>query len=181
MPDHRDSPSPDYQSDNFDGARIGKGSFWPTPPDEWVFALRDHMRDFARSNDLLDFHEESTDKQLRDAWGKALVDWNTTPPLIPAVTFLAHPARGLLITRAAIEVMQSVSFDRMRNELEFNAGNVTYNTRNQWQKYERKISSLSEEYENKKSAIKVSINIGRGFGESFSEFARIGMGLDQAT
>jgi len=181
MADDRASPNVPHKNEDIEGTRDGRGSFWPTPPHEWIEALRDYLRDYAEDNDLLDFTQEHSDAQLRKAWGKALVDWNSSPPLIPAVNFTAHPARFLLLLKACVEVLRSVSFKLMRNEVSFNAGSVSYDIRVQWQRYERAIGALTDEYEQKKAAVKVAINMGRAFGDSFSEFHRIGIGIDQAT
>ena len=181
MADNRESPNVPQKNIDIEGTRDNRGSFWPTPPYEWVEALRGYLRDYAEDNDLLDFSQEHSDKNLREAWGKALVDWNASPPLIPSVDFAAHPARFLLLLKACVEALRSVSFKLMRNELSFNAGSVTYDIRTQWQRYERAISAMTDEYEQKKAAVKVAINMGRAFGDSYSEFSRIGIGLDQAT
>lgn len=174
------SPGVPHDSNNFDGARTTRrNSFWPQPPQEWVDALRKYLRDFAEQNELLDFSQESEDNELRDAWGMALVDWNGTPPMIPATNFSAHPNRYLLILKATVIVLQSVSYRLMRNELEFNAGAVSYNIKNQWQKYENAIAKLTNEYEDKKALLKQTINMERAFGDSGSEFGRTGNTFDQ--
>ena len=147
-------------------------SFWPHPPQIWVDGLRNFLRDLPELNILLDGMFESTDEQLADAWGRALVDWNNTEPVIQAVTFRAHPAKYTLFQKAIAEALKSISVFHARNELSYSDGGVQYNINDKHRNFQPIIDRYEQQYEQQKVMIKSHINMDAAWGHVHTDFNR---------
>jgi hypothetical protein len=132
--------------------------------------LRTYLRDFAPKNILRNQEFESTPEQLELAWGLALMHWNQTPPTFVGVGFLNHPKRLLLLYKAAIEVVRMVSFELMRNELDYTDGDERYNINSQYRAMLDWATRLDTEYKEILMRSKTEINSSAGWGGSTSEF-----------
>lgn len=162
-------PYPNQNPNVFDGPGQDE-SFYPKPPSHWVDVLRNYLRDFAPKNILRNQEFESTPEQLELAWGLALMHWNQTPPTFGAVGFLNHPKRLFLLYKAAIEVVRMVSFELMRNELDYTDGDERYNINSQYRAMLDWATRLDTEYKDLLSKAKTEINASAGWGGSTSEF-----------
>ena len=162
-------PYPNQNPNVFDA--VGQDeSFYPTPPKHWVDVLRMYLRDFAPKNLLRNQEFESTPEQLELAWGIALMHWNQTPPTFVPVGFLNHPKRLFLLYKAAIEVVRMVSFELMRNELDYTDGDERYNINSQYRAMLEWSNRLDVEYKELLTRAKTEINSSAAWGGSASEF-----------
>lgn len=152
---------------------IGKNRrfMFPVPPQYYVDELRFYLRDNAPENILLDLRSESDDDQLRRAWGRALTDFNETPPRFRVMyTFQTCPAPFLLLKKAAAEAIRSVVFSYIRNELQYTDGDQNFSLNHQWRPFLELGNQLNQEYEMEKKRVKMEINAMQVFGASPSEF-----------
>lgn len=144
---------------------------FPVPPYYYVDELRFYIRDSAPENILLDLRSESDDDQLRRAWGRALADFNETPPRFRTpYTFQTCPAPYLLLKKAAAEAIRSVIFSYIRNELQYTDGDQNFSLNHQWKPFLELANQLNAEYEQEKHRVKYEINAQQVFGASPSEF-----------
>jgi hypothetical protein len=92
----------------------------------FVAMTREQLRDYPELNRLLS-SEESSDRMLLHAAGKALVRYNGTPPMsqlsLEAIFQLSH--QDLLQDMAIINVLESVMFLQARNQLSYSTGGTT--------------------------------------------------------
>jgi len=156
------------------GGSDDEDSFFPLPPKKWIEALRNYLRDQRDLNILLDNDFESTDAQLGDAWGAALMDWNATPPDVGQVSFANFPMGGryALRLKAACEALKSASIFHARNELNYQDGNTAYSINDKWKNFMQLIDRWEQEYSQLKLSIKTQINMEQAWGGAPSEMSR---------
>lgn len=154
-----------------DSVGLNRRFMFPVPPQYFVDELRFFIRDSAPENILLDLRSESDDDQLRRAWGRALMDFNETPPRFRTpYTFQTCPVPYLLLKKAAAETIRSVVMWYIRNELQYTDGDQNFSLNHQWRPFLEFANQLNGEYESEKRRVKTEINALQVFGASPSEF-----------
>ncbi len=164
-------PKPNERPNNFDAPLPQEDMFPEKPPKNWLETLRLYLRDIAEKNILLNQDEESDAKQLELAFAIALNDWNSSSPRLTTVTYHTHPWRTGLLYRAAIEVIRSVSICMMRNELDYQDGDETYQINNQYRSMLAWSNELLTEYNAGKQRVKTELNSSNAWGGSASEYS----------
>lgn len=142
----------------------------------WEKARR-YLRLFTRDTPQLNrlTRKEESDNEMFDfALEMAISDWNSTTPILGAVTIQNFPSLFLLMQGAAIQLLISQGILQARNELQYNAGGSSFVRSNKSNYYMQWAINLQNQYELKKRNIKIQQNISRGWGGVHSEYDRIG-------
>lgn len=129
-----------------------------------VKSVRTYLRDKKEINRLLNGEFESTDDEVKMAIFNALMDWNTSPPLIQGVTLATHPNKFLLVQKAAIECVQSARMWHSREHMPSSDGGTSADDHAKAAEYDGVIDRLTQEYERKKGDLKTALNIAAAFG-----------------
>lgn len=145
-------------------------AFFPVPPKSWSRALRMFLRDRPECNILLDGDYEHSDEEIEAAWGFALLAWIESPPRLPPVSFLDHPARGTLLAIAAYYAIISVNLKLMRNELQYQDGDQSFSLNHQYKAMTQWAESIRQRALQEMKLIKGEENMNLAFGGSNSEF-----------
>lgn len=124
-----------------------------------VKSLRNLIRDKPTLNRLLQGVAESQDEELRQSIVEALMDWNTTPPIIGRSTLANHPNKMLLIQGAAVRALTSAGIWHSREHMPSSDGGTSADDHAKAAEYSGWIERLSQEYERKKSDFKTQMNI----------------------
>lgn len=132
--------------------------------DRAVRSLRNMIRDKPALNRLLLGEKESSDEEMRQAIILALMDWNQTPPMISMATLTNHPNKYLLLQGAAIQAMRGAGIWHSREHMPSSDGGTSADDHAKSGEYSGWISSMVQEYEQKKSDLKTSLNISQAFG-----------------
>lgn len=144
-----------------------------------VLSLRAFIRDKKALNKLLAGQYESSDEELKMCLQMALEDWNTTPPEIGNVTLGRHPAKFLLITKAALLALTSAGVWHSREHMPSSDGGTSADDHAKAGEYSGWLDRLSNDYERKKSDLKTARNISaalNGMGLA-SEYAAVGQNM----
>jgi hypothetical protein len=124
-----------------------------------VRSLRNYIRDKKELNSLLLGNFETSDEEARQAVISALIDWNSTPPLIQPVSLASHPNKQLLIQCAALECLQSSGIWHSREHMPSADGGTSGDDHAKASEYSGWIERLYSNYERKKSDLKLALNI----------------------
>lgn len=135
--------------------------------------LRLFLNDTAELNRLIR-QEESDDDRLDLAIRLTIDDWNITMPILGTVTIVDYPSIYLLIHGATIQILKSAGILQARNQLDYQAGNLTVRLFNKSQLYQAWLAQFVADYEVKKSGVKITLNIDGGWNDgSPSEYSSI--------
>jgi hypothetical protein len=135
--------------------------------------LRLFLNDTPELNRLIR-RQESTDEKLDLAILLAIDDYNITPPPLGLVSVENFPSLWLLLYGATVQVLRSAGLLQSRNELVYQAGNVSVRIFDKTQLYQSWIAQFAQDYERKKLNFKVSQNIACALsGGVFSEYANL--------
>jgi len=136
-----------------------------------VLQVRRFLKDHKHKNRLLLNEFESEDEEVRQAIVDALADWNIALPPLPAVTLSTHPAKHLLVRKAAMELLRSAMIWHAREHLPSSDGGTSADDHAKFGEYSQIIGMNLADYEKKRDDLKVSINISRAYGGLGSEYA----------
>jgi hypothetical protein len=135
--------------------------------------LRLFMADTAALNRLI--RKQESDNELFDfAIEMAISDWNTTTPVLGHTSINSYPSLFLLMHGAAIQILKTQGLYQARNELNYSAGGSSFVRANKSNYYMQWMTNFANEYEGKKRALKIQMNINRGWGGVNSEYELIG-------
>jgi len=135
--------------------------------------LRLFLNDTPKLNRLIR-KEESTDEKLDLAILLAIDDYKITPPPLGIVSVENFPSIWLLLYGATIQVLRSAGLLQARNELVYQAGNVSVRIYDKGPAYQSWIENFRQEYEEKKRTFKISLNIASAMGGGVqSEYANL--------
>lgn len=135
--------------------------------------LRLFLNDTPELNRLIR-RQESTDEKLDLSILLAIDDYNITPPPLGLVSVENFPSMWLLLYGAAIQVLRSAGLLQSRNELVYQAGNVSVRIFDKTQLYQGWIAEFAQDYERKKQNFKVAQNIACALaGGVASEYANL--------
>jgi len=140
--------------------------------------LRIYLKDSPKTNKLLGGQYENDPQALELCIWMALDDWNLTPPLIDTVGLKNHPAKGLLIKKAAIEALTSAMMWHSREHMPSTDGGTSADDHAKIGEYSQIIGGLTREYEMGKLNVKKALNAATAFGEYFSEYFVSGVGYE---
>lgn len=129
-----------------------------------VGSLRNMIRDKRQLNRLLVGQYESQDDELRQCIIQALLDWNTTPPLIGGVTLRTHPNKYLLLQKAAIEALTQAGVWHSREHMPSSDGGTSGDDHAKAGEYSGWIERWAADYERRKGDLKASLNIAAALG-----------------
>jgi len=142
---------------------------------QYVGMLRKFLRDIDELNRLLD-RKESSDNQLELALDMAMDDWNNTPPPLYIVDYSNFPSPNLLLRGAVIQVLTSAGILYSRNKLDYNDGGIAVRVSDQAAEYIGWLNMIYVDYEKKKLALKMAINLAACWGNVYSEYSQINLG-----
>lgn len=145
-------------------------SFYPVPPEYFVTALRNYLRDFRNRNLMFNLDYAHTPEQLREAWGRALLDFNETPPRFTRVFTFSNAPRYILLKKAASEALFSLVNYMQLNETAYQDGDQSFQINAQWKSLIQEANRLNEEYKQERMRIKAEMNANLVFWGSHSEF-----------
>lgn len=150
--------------------KITVPSFYPVPPEYFVEALRSYLMDVRNRNFMFDLDYAHTDQQLREAWGRALLDLNESPPRFNRTFTFRDAPRYILLKKAAAEALFSLITYMQRNETAYQDGEQSFQINHQWKALAQTAHALNEEYKQERMRIKMEINANLVFWGSHSEF-----------
>lgn len=127
-------------------------------------SVRNFLRDKRELNRLLNGEFETTDEELKQAIMSALMDWNTSPPVIGNVTLVNHPAKQLLVQMAAVYAIQGSALWHSREHMPSSDGGTSADDHAKASEYATWLDRLTVDYEKKKGDIKVAQNISQALG-----------------
>jgi hypothetical protein len=128
-----------------------------------VRSLRTLIRDKKELNQLLLGNFESSDEEMRQAIISALMDWNMSPPMIRMVTLATHPNKHLLLQKAAVEILQSAGIWHSREHMPSSDGGTSGDDHAKAGEYSGWIERYAQDYERKKSDLKMALNIAMAY------------------
>lgn len=128
------------------------------------------VRDDIHLNKLLGNKYESDPSQVRQSIVDALFDWNTSDPPITPVSLAAHPAKHLIIRKAAIELLKSAGLWHSREHMPSSDGGTSADDHAKIAEYAQWMQMIERDYEMKKTNMKVSINVASCYGGLSSEY-----------
>lgn len=130
--------------------------------EEFIQTVRLYLRDYRELNRLIDGVEHSN-RQIVWAIMDVIDDYNTTPPFT-RYTLFQFPSRSLLLRGVACALLESLGILQTRNHLNFSDGGLTVGLHDKTEYIQRWLQLLKNQYEEKKKAIKVAINIESAWG-----------------
>lgn len=135
--------------------------------------LRLFLNDTPELNRLIR-RQESTDDKLDLALVLAIDDYCITPPLLGQLSIENFPSPWLLLYGATIQVLRSAGLLQSRNELMYQAGNVSVRIFDKTGLYQSWIATFMQDYERKKQAFKIAQNIAGALGDGVrSEYSNL--------
>lgn len=131
--------------------------------DQFVGLVRAFMRDYAELNRLIK-GEEHSDRLIAWAVIDALDDFNTSPPMT-GYRLSNFPSKSILLRGAVISLLESVGLLMTRNHLTFSDGGVsTGGLSDKTPLIQSWIQLFTNKYEDKKTKLKIALNIEGGWG-----------------
>jgi hypothetical protein len=134
------------------------------PLQQFITLVRAYLRDYAELNRLIAGQEHS-DRMIAWAILDAIDDWNSTPPLIPAVSLQNFPSKSLLLRGTVISLLESIGLLMSRNHLTFSDGGIQVGVSDKTPLIQSWIQLFGNRYEEKKQKLKIALNIEGGWGE----------------
>ena len=142
---------------------------------EVVGMVRLYTRDHPALNRLIK-GEESSDRMIMWAVLDCIDDFNTSPPFLNLRYGVGNfPSLSLLREGTTTRLLESVALLNIRNHLQCSDGGIALSVSDKAPMLMSFIQLLRSSYEQKKMAMKGSINIEMAFGGSghFSEYSTI--------
>ena len=141
-------------------------------PGSLVRQLRSMLADYPQTNEVFQ-GEESSDEKLARYIVLAADDWNSLPPILR--TTLApidvvavesyYMVRPLLLDGAMIRVLGSIIAKLARNDVPFQAGNVTMQRNAMWRNLTEIRREMKSDYQQHATSAKVAINVSSFYGD----------------
>lgn len=135
--------------------------------------LRMFLQDTPELNRLIR-DQELSDEKLRFCIDMAISDFNSTMPPTPAKTIENYPSLYLLMHGSAINALKMSGMLQSRNELNYQTGGSSFVRSNKTNLYQGWLSLFINDYETKKSQMKLANNVERGYGGVHSEYLFVG-------
>jgi len=146
---------------------------------ETVFreSVRKYLRDMAPFNTLLS-DKETPDDILDMCIEMALSDFNTTAPVISNYSVQNFPSFIILVYGTVIQVLMSAGVLQSRNDLDYNAAGVSVRVSDKAGQYQQWIANFQQQYEVKKTNLKIFMNAEMAWGGVDSEYGLISGNID---
>lgn len=128
-------------------------------------SLRNMIRDKRQLNRLLMGQFETQNEELRQCIVAAIMDWNTSPPLIGGINLATHPNKFLLLQKAAVEALTSAGIWHSREHMPSADGGTSADDHAKANEYSAWIDRYNQEYERKKSDLKMAMNVAAALGD----------------
>ena len=138
--------------------------------DRYNEVLREYIQDSPELNKLVDGYENQP-ADLDRALCKALDNFNTMPPPLGSYSFDSFPSPGLLLDGAAVEVLKSAIFRKIRNKLMYQDSGFAADEDANHGEYTAYMDYLNREWKERATNLKRSINISSCWGGSPSEYS----------
>ena len=140
-----------------------------TELNQFVQTVRLYLRDSPELNRLI-AGEESSNRQIVWAIADTLDDFNTTPHFTN-YDLRNFPSRSLLLRGVVVALLESVGLLQTRNHLQFSDGGIQVGVSDKTPFIQSWIQLLKNSYEEKKTRLKVAINIESAWGGGvYSEY-----------
>jgi hypothetical protein len=133
--------------------------------------IRIYIRDTKELNKLLGNKFESDVTAIRQAILDSINDWNISQPPLAPIDLRTHPAKLLLIRKACIELIRSAMIWHAREHMPSQDGGTSADDHAKFGEYSQWIGMVEPDYEKKKEALKVSMNLQQCYGGISSEYA----------
>lgn len=138
--------------------------------EQFVGIVRAFMRDYPELNRLIK-GEEHSDRLIAWAIIDAIDDFNTTP-FLTRYTIINFPSKHLLLRGTVISLLESVGLLMTRNHLTFSDGGIKVGVSDKTPLIQSWIQLFTNKYEQKKTQLKIAINIENAWGGGLhSEYA----------
>jgi len=145
-------------------------------PLSFVQQVRLLVSDEPESNDLVEGREFS-DPVLATHLVAILQDYNNTPPPLPFISFteLASPRsrmgqlRSYMFEAAAGRALKFGAIRGARNFMQYQSGSVNFNSNANWQGMAELGASMLREWDSRKVAVKIAINLEGGYSVAHSD------------
>ena len=123
-----------------------------------IAMIRSRMRDYPELNRLISGVEHS-DRDIAFAMMQVVEDWNTTPPLLDAVSVESFPSATLLIDGSIVKLLQSAAILQVRNRMVYQDGQIMVTSSDKGPQYMQWANLLEQQYEQKKQRLKMAANL----------------------
>jgi len=141
-------------------------------PNSLIRQLRSMLADYPETNEVF-VGEENSDEKLARYIVLAFDDWNSMPPLLryqlSPIDVVAvekfWPFRPLLLTASLLHVLQSVIIKLARNDVPYQAGNVTLQRNAVWRGLTELRNQMEAKYQQQAQAAKVGLNVSGFYGD----------------
>ena len=133
--------------------------------------VRIYIRDTKELNKLLGNKFESDVTAVRYAIIDSINDWNISQPPLAPIDLRSHPAKLLLIKKACIELIRSAMIWHAREHMPSQDGGTSADDHAKFGEYSQWLQVVETDYERKKEALKVSMNVSQCYGGISSEYA----------
>ena len=133
------------------------------PIKDFTHMVRKFLNDFPNLNELRGVPEYS-DQDLALCAIMALDDYNITPPVFQPVRFESHPSDSLLVLGTVVYCMMQKGILQFRNKLSYSSGGTSVGIWDKGPAYIGNAQFFGQMWEQKKVALKRSINVSKGFG-----------------
>jgi len=132
----------------------------------------DDVRLFIKDSPQSNYKGEAefTTPQIERAIDFTISDFNSTPPLITGFTKNDFPYLSLLLLGVVSHLYKGAAIHQERNHLPASSGGVSVDDSAHANPYLQLANDLRAEYEQKKSMIKISLNMAQGWGGIGSEY-----------
>jgi hypothetical protein len=128
----------------------------------FVQQVRTFLRDYPELNRLV-AGVENSNRQIVWAIADALDDFNTSPPF-NSYGLENFPSKSLLLRAVTISLLESVGLLQTRNHLQFSDGGIQVGINDKTPFIQSWIQLFRNSYEEKKTRLKVAINIESAWG-----------------
>lgn len=146
-------------------------------PKVFVDEVRELLSDDEESNELFEGTEFS-DRRLAKHIVAIINDWNITPPLLDGVvtpfTLLNNDTttrqlRTWIIEAAVGRALRFGAIRAARNQMAYQAGSVSFDPNANWQNYISLGNAMLEEWAQRKTQLKISLNVSGGYSVAHSD------------
>ena len=129
---------------------------------QMIATVRAFMRDYPELNRLIQ-GEEHSNRLIAWAIMDAVEDFNISPPMT-SFGLTNFPAKGLLLRKSVVNLLESIGLLMTRNHLTFSDGGIQVGVSDKTPLIQSWIQLFTNSYEEKKNKLKIAINIESGWG-----------------
>lgn len=131
-----------------------------------VSEVREFLMDRCSEDNRLLLSKQFTNSQIINAMATAVDEWNDTPPSLGYYSPVTFPWPRPLMIGTAAQLLQSLSFNQVRNNATYQGGNLTVSDSDKGPAYAQMAEQLKGEWRTWIASKKREINIAQGWGSS---------------